>query len=182
VNNRLTILVLSKTDEASLFKVLTGRKSIGDAPFRHHDKSSQLRATRDLEQVSRVGAGDQVTAPAHMVGKSRRSGGIVGQAPMASCSVVQSPPALTLQLRPMMSGQVRTTLGACPPCGAPVIVSPRKDHRQQRSLRSRRSDAQAPLLTDDLARQDPAPVGRTGTMCHPSWSGSGPVPATMLVP
>jgi hypothetical protein len=92
VNNRLTILVFEQTDEASLFKVLTGRKSIGDAPFRRHDDSSQLRATRDLEQVSRVVAGDQVTAPAHMVGKSRRSGGIVGQSPMASFSVVQSPP------------------------------------------------------------------------------------------
>src|SRR5512132_3654780 len=50
----------------------------------------------------------------------------------------------------MISGQVPTTLGACPPYGAPVILSPRKDHRQERSLRSRRSDAQASLLTDDL--------------------------------
>jgi hypothetical protein len=28
VNNRLTILVFEQTDEASLFKVLTGRKSM----------------------------------------------------------------------------------------------------------------------------------------------------------
>ena len=38
-------------------------------------------------------AGDQVIEPAHLGGKSRRSGEIVGQSPMASFSVVQNPPA-----------------------------------------------------------------------------------------